>query len=616
MRLVEPARTTRAFSLASLPVVTRGQFTNYLVQEIEDAYAARASQESLWRELLRMNDGQPKFPVRNTPVENAPNVEIPLGAIESEDIYAQAIDLMFQITPVVTVRDAGSGQYVRQAKALQVFANWGVENEWGLRVAVDHTVLDDVQLGTGVYAIPLIEGKTKRRAATTVFRAPMVRSVPIEDFLVPGGAYENLQRARWCSEITWLSDEDLSLQATAGRWDIAQLAPAKVEWVRTRRESLARTTGQTRVGNLYEIHRWHGYYDIDGDGVPEDVEAVYDRTSQSLLAVGYNRYDSWHYEAMRYQLRAHLFYGMGVIEMVQQMQTEVSDLHNHRTLNVMLANCRMWAAKRGVFGDNMLVWPNRVLQLDNPATDLRELKLSDVYPSAAAAEAITIGLAERRTGSHGMGTGARPSQILGSRTPATTAVSMLQKSNQRFTPAFDGMRIATAGAVVQCLRRYHEQVRAQADGVEQHLRRLLGDQQAQDVLTLLRDPDFERNVSVTLTASSASINRDADRQNAVVLMNALAQYYEKTLNLVAIAANPATPGPVKEVAQKIARAGSEVMDRLIRTFDQIRDPQTFIVTAEEQIDASVGAIPQNAAGGLAQLVAALGGGEDGAAPEP
>jgi hypothetical protein len=76
----------------------------YLLQEVEDALSARQAQEAVWREDLRLYEGVPKNPVRNIPVENAPNTEITLGAIACDSIYAQVIDLIFTITPILTVR--------------------------------------------------------------------------------------------------------------------------------------------------------------------------------------------------------------------------------------------------------------------------------------------------------------------------------------------------------------------------------------------------------------------------------------------------------------------------------------------------------------------------------
>src|SRR5262245_38015770 len=119
----------------------------YIDDEIGDAMAARIAQEQVWRECLRRYEGVPKKPVRNVPIENAPNIEVTVGAMASESIYAQATDLIWNTAPVVTTR-ATKKDSIEQAKAMQTFINWGVGNEWDVRAASDHVLLDDVTIGT------------------------------------------------------------------------------------------------------------------------------------------------------------------------------------------------------------------------------------------------------------------------------------------------------------------------------------------------------------------------------------------------------------------------------------------------------------------------------------
>jgi len=51
----------------------------WLSSEIEDARSARSPQEAEWRECIRQYEAIPKQAQRNVPIENAPNVEVPLG---------------------------------------------------------------------------------------------------------------------------------------------------------------------------------------------------------------------------------------------------------------------------------------------------------------------------------------------------------------------------------------------------------------------------------------------------------------------------------------------------------------------------------------------------------
>ncbi len=596
MRLVE--KHPKAPTLDASPEA-RAVLTAWFDREIEDAISARSAQESIWRENLRLYEGVPRNPVRNVPVENAPNIEVTLGAIATDAIYAMALDLIFSIAPVLSVR-AIQGDRTASAKALQRFVNWGISNEWALRSEADNMILDDVQLGTGVLYTPFVEHRKKTKVAKVTSRGPRIFSIAPEDFIVPGGAKGDLQIERWIAVRWWLTAGELEERAKAKGWDTEGVVPVgTVGWTRSQRERLGRTTtGSTQISELYEIYEVYGYYDIDGDDIQEDLLWAWDRGSRRLLSVNYNPYDYRPFDAARYQIRSHLFYGLSVMDMIRPYQEEMSEIHNFSTLNMLLANARMWKAKDGSVPETMKVWPGKVNFMQNP-DDLQGEAMADVYPSATIAQQMVTSLAERRVGINELSM-PRPSAIMGSRTPGITALSMLQQTNRRFTPAFEGIRIAIAGAVRQCLYRYQERLLGKDAKLEDHVRKVLGTDDGNLVLELLMDPEFDEAIAVELTAASVSVNREADRQNALLLVNVLAQYYQRTLELVTIASNPQTPEEVRSVARKIATSAGEIIDRTIRTFDQIRDPELFIVQIDEELN-QIGNLSQQGMLGLSNI---------------
>jgi hypothetical protein len=561
-------------------------FVRWWDRELEDAISSRQPQEAVWRDNLRQYDGVPVRAVRNIPYENASNIEVTLGAIATDAVYAQAIDTIFTVSPIVTTRPISGDQFperVQRAKALQDHIGWGVANEWGLRSAADESILDDVKLGTGVYYVPFVEDVRKTKSMTVKQRGPRILSVPIEDAFVPGGSYEDQQRTRWLALRFWYTSSELRDQARAGQWDISEAqAAGAVGWVRTRREMLGRSWTQNIYADLYEVFRLWAVYDIDGDGVDEDLLCVWDRTSRKLLHIAYNKYDNRPTEWMRYQIRGHLAYGLGVMDMIRPYQEECTSIHNFALDNALLANARFWKTRDASIGESMKIYPGAVKYMNDPE-DVQPEQMADIYPSMGALQSFPIAMAERRVGINDLST-PRPSAVLGSRTPGITALSLLQQTNRRFTPAFDSIRLATAGAVKQCLYREQEQLLAGDKELEDHILSVHGAQAGADIIAALKDEKFDSGYAIELTASSATVNRDVERQNALLLVNILGQYYEKSLQLVALAANPQTPAPVRDVAQKIANAASEIIERTLRTFDQVRDPMAFLVDIDAELD--------------------------------
>jgi hypothetical protein len=91
-----------------------------------------------------------------------------------------------------------------------------------------------------------------------------------------------------------------------------------------------------------------------------------------------------------------------------------------------------------------------------------------------------------------------------------------------------------------------------------------------------------------------------------MVMQFLSGYYEKVMQLATIISQPGTPEPVVDLAKKIAVAVSALVERTLRTFDQIRDVSTFVVDAEAQIDAAGKGVDPNVTNQLLQIVAQLG----------
>ena len=516
---------------------------DHLREELDDAESSRFGRDVTWRECLRMYHGQPEHPVRDVPIPNAPNIEIPLGATAADAIYAQSIDTIWQVSPVVTTR-ALDGRFVKHAKALQRLINWGVANEWCLRDAINHSTLDSTQLGTGIYYIPWLETRRKTMTQTKLVSAsPKIRSLAIEDFFVPGSACPSAHDSRWAATRTRYTPTQLTTRAALQGWDIDGVqTTGDTSLVRERRENQHRDrpSGEA-MRELVEVFSVFIDYDIDGDGLAENLMVDYEKAGNKILRAVYNPFDRCRpFESFVYQPKPHFFYGIGVIEMLKELERAVTDVSNYWLLNMLLANTRVWAVKEGVFQEGSEIWPNKQIATPNPDSDIRALQMADVYQSAPQAVGILTQFAERRSGVSDIAQGRGAS--LGSRTPGITALSAMQNVNQRFTPAFDNLRLATAAAVRQCLYRYQERLMMDDRAVQDKLRRLLGPEDGQLVIEVLSRPDFDNSFEIELTASSASINREADRQNAMLLLQFLGQYYSKPDELDPSHLDPWHPG--------------------------------------------------------------------------
>jgi hypothetical protein len=526
MRIVTPHPVGR------VPKIERSdendnRLNSMISMETEDILTSRRGVDRVWIEARRQYAAIPKQPVRMVPVPNAPNIEMPVGAILADDIYAQATDTLFTATPLLIVRSIAGDFWKEHAKVAQVFVNWMAQNEIDLFSAAHTCLLNDTQLGTGVYYIPYTKQTRKDKVYHTLYRAPRIIAMSPEDVLIPPGSRGDLQMDRLVGLRFWYTRGELEEQARAQKWNIDKVsATAQFDLVR-----LGRT----------------------------------------LLNVQFNPYDRRPIEIMRYQRRSHLPYGIGVMEAVQPFQEEMTELHCYTLLNIFLANARVFAVSDNAVQQGFEVIPGKTVRLltDDVTKAFAEMKLSEVYPSALQAQQGAMQMASQRVGAGGA---AGFMQKGGSRTPGVTALSLLNQVNRRFAPAFADMRETTAAAVRQCLYRYRERLKADDKKVKQHLARVLGEEGALLMEELLTSDDFDRAVSLEFKAATASVNREQDRQNAIMMANVTNQYYTQVVNLAIQASSQQISEPVRDILVDAAKRGTAMMDVIMRTFDQFRHP--------------------------------------------
>ncbi len=551
---------------------------DYTFLELEDGMSSRKNLEAQWRRCLSMYAAVPKRVSRDVPVEGAPNIEMAVAADASDQIYSQAVDLIFSISPILTAKPKpkykGDEEAQLLAQDIQAFANNIVKSDMkNFRPAIEDGILDDVQIGTGLYYTPWVETRKKTRSSRLIFQGPQTYSIDPADCIVPGGSRQSLQELPFKAVRFYYTYQELVEIASRYGWDLTYVSPVSdAGWVRNRRETLARDfQGQLIKGNLYAIWHIHCLFDVDGDGFAEDLLVFWNHESRSIVKMQYNPMDNVPLEHMVYQRRSHMFYGLGVIEMMMPYEEALTEWDNFILLNGFLANARIWAGDN--LPDTLKIWPGKTVQDGT----LKGIAMSDVHPSAWQFHGMLLQMAYKRVGVSELASPAK----MPSRVPGISMMSALQQANRRFAPAFDGMRVAVAGSIKQALYRYQEQLLAGNDYAEAHIFNVLGYESGRRVASTLRNESFDEWLDVELTASSASVNQEADRQNSILLANILNSYYEKVIQLTAIASNPQTPPPVVEVAKKVADSAGKVIDRTVRTFDQVRDPGLFVIEMDE-----------------------------------
>jgi len=556
---------------------------SWLNYQITDGLAKRKFLDILMRELMRQYSGITNITDRKGDRSSQPPlIEIPLGATQCDSIVSTVTEIIFNTSPVFTVR--ASPGYSDHAAAFQLLVDKILLDKFtNIHEAAADVIGDTVQMGTGAYYVPITEERVKRVRGVELSRGPRVFSVACEDLVVPGGASTDINELPFIAHRLFYNDYELAEAARVNNWTVSDFKPTgNVDWVRQRRDAVAHTAESSAdLGNLYEIFNIYCYFDYDNDGLAEDLHVIWDRTSQAIGYVGFAPYDSRPYSISRYQHRPYIFYGIGVLEMAFPFQTEVTEWHNFKMKNAHLSNARFWAYRLGApgVGEKLEISPNNIIGLANPREDLVAIQMADVYQSAQQYEAATLALAERRVGTNEL---AAPPIAMGRRMPATTAMALLQRENKRFAAPFNNIRAALADVMTQCVMRYREQYRRggrDRQAVIEYLVSTVGLKNTtliEEVFQNGTDIDLRDRIIIEITASSATVNREADKQQAIMLVNVLSAYYEKLLATYQLVANPQIPPDLKQLALSVIKSSSRAVEKMLRTFDNVRDPDAYI----------------------------------------
>jgi len=556
-----------------------------------------------WMNFLRMYNGWPRDGGRMSPRENAPNIEITVCALACDVISAQIIDLYFQVTPTLTVKPRASDDQLRQC--FQMFLDWMVGSRIKLRAAVDNYTLDDVQLGSAVYYCPWKENIRKTDTIKVTDAGPVMLSWPIEDFFIPANPATNVQDMRWVSLRMWLTRSDLELRKNRDGWrlNLDAIHPAtKVDPVRQRRLELSAQQGSdnaTLKGELYEVMMTWCLRDVDDDFVEEDVTIAWERASGYVFKGAFNEYDSRPIVLGQYQQRAHLPLGIGVNEMGENYENEITDIHAQRTDNMFLANNRAWGAVDAIADTLTAIWPGKVVSVSQK-DDVFPLQMSDIYPSSEEAEKISMSLFERRVGMTEL---SAPSK-LGGRTPGVTASTVITKANQRFTPVLDNHRNATADAAIQCLYRYQERLQRSDPNAMKDVDRVFMKVEGGATLKtrflaeMMQDEyDLRDMFDLFITASSVTINRNQDQQALLQLSQIMEKYIAGETQAAMALDNPQSGPNMKETVTASREAVRALMKRIIYTFTQISDSNQYVLDVEPQEPSQLQPLVPDGAGG-------------------
>jgi hypothetical protein len=563
--------------------------TQYLRTEITQSLNDRAPLEERWNRYLTAYRAMPLQETKRFPFEGAANLTLPVIATDVDTVYSRLMGILFASENLWSCRPLND-LMVNYAPRLQEFLQWAQTAELNVYPAIADWLMEKCKLGTGilktrycreskrVYQFRETDRGTIEQIAQLMIKDhPVVQHVSLFDFLIPAGSYD-IQLAPWVAERLSLTWGQLQNRVAAG---IYQNVPNLGSW--WARDRGARQTQVMEaldayspgIGDKFELWECWLDYDISGIGEPMALVATIHLPTMSILRIDYNPFFNQEkpYSDSRYLRQEKRFYGIGLCEMLDQFQDEISTMHNQRLDNATLLNSTMFKARKNIgIKQDEPVFPGRWFLLDN-LEDVQPMSMGQKYDSTVPNEQLSLSYATRRTGVTDYVSGAdNPSIGYGT---ATTAVQQLREGTKRFDQVLRECRRCLGIVGTQVVELYQQ--------FNQHGKEYMamGPRDGQAVHQILQFPLelIRTSIGVELTATSAALNKEVEIRTNQMIMQMLMQFYAQIMQGASYMVNPQMPPQIVQLAQEMVQGGTILMRRILDSYG-VQDADQLIPTLQ------------------------------------
>ena len=554
-----------------------GMLLEYLRAEINRALSERRPLEEKWLKYQRMYKAQPEKELKQFPFYGAANLVLPVGATDVDTIYSRLMGIVYgpdNLWSCSPLRDDA----VDYAPRLQEFLKWAQRAELNTYPAVADWQLELCKLGTAVMKQRYKReqrlvyefretgaGLIERFSRVMVQDNPTMEHVSLYDFLVPAGTIDH-QKTAWNAErimLTWPQVQQRVRAGIYGNVDRVQSWVARDRGSHLRQEMDRLQHFAPTQPNQLEV--WESWLDFDirGIGEPQALVVSMHLPTMTPLRIDYNPFfhQERPFEVARYLRQEKQFYGIGIMEMLEMFQEEGTAMHNQRLDNATLANSVMMKGRKGIgIKDDEPIFPGRWFLL-NDLNDVQTLQFGRGFDSTIQDENMTMGYASRRTGVNDYVMG-NQSAAIGYAT-AQTNIMQHTEAAKRFDQTLREVRVALGNSGRRVTELYQQ---FNTNGKEYTV---LGEKDGGLVHQVLQFPLelIRHSVSIDVTATSASLNKEVQIRTNTILMQLVTQFYQQTFEGMSLSMNPQLPPMLRVLAQQMVMGGMVMMKRVLDSYD-------------------------------------------------
>jgi hypothetical protein len=402
---------------------------------------------------------------------------------------------------------------------------------------------------------------------------PDVKRVALPDFFVPATA-GSVQDAAWCAERLQLTYDQLQRRVRAGIYLPDVLDRIAYSWRSGQPASQygAYQNVQQQLDNFlpglndrFELFEFWLNYEIERGTEPVAVVCTIHVPTMTYARIDFNPFFSQEkpYAEARFIRQEGRFYGLGLGDILEMFQEEISTMHCQRIDNNTIKNAAVFKGKTGsgVKPDEP-IWPGRTIMMQDPEHDLVPMFMGQVATSTIGDEEFTLQYARQRSNVSDFQRGGAGNASI-SYSTATTTVEMLRQGRLRLDQVLREIQsgLGKVGrGVVELYQQFDQQGKTYL---------VMGQQDGAVVQQVLQFPlDMLRSgVAVRVTATNAQLNKETQIRTNQIIFGMVMQFYQQMMQAMTYAFNPQVPPPMQQMAMAWVQGGMVLARRILDEYN-------------------------------------------------
>lgn len=582
----------------------REQITDYLVNEFEDLVSSdeRAEYEERLSLIRKQREGEPENQVKNSPWDDASNVSLPLAMSKTQVGFASLKSAVTQHDPLWEARVVEGVEGLHDhAKALTRFLKVLADGKDFLNMREVHNkvLYQTASEGTCVVKVPWVRQvkQYKRRAAhgglESVGRLQRVgpQVIPIrQDDYLQRAIWMSPDRAPWVGHRFRLPTHELMNLRSQGVYDqpmvdavmgMTPKEPDEALLEAADRAGISLTNNLPVMSQMHEFVEFHFYWDVDEDGITEDLIFTIHPESGLIMREDLNEVGRRIFEPFRYVPRPDVFHAMGVGHIMTRLQAAGDSIFNLTMDTAVMNLIKMYVARRGSSMEyDEQVEPGKVFLADE-STDIREMETAPMDPSGFTLLGLMKQYGDMGSGFSDNAQGLAD-QVLRTRDTFRGSMFRDQKGSEVFFQTIADDIAQSYGNVGELVLL---QLVRHRDETKEMLKMLSEEDQRKVSEILDMDPmEIPRTFKMKVTVTELDRTEESRRQSLLTATQLYAQYAERMGFVVQMLSSPQIQRMPKMVDYLVSVyiGGTELMRETFKDFG-IDDPSNFLPSVEQEL---------------------------------